>query len=1091
MLADILDRDTIADFVTVTAFAKGRAYQGQGRVTGLRISGDFLAIGANVLGSERLPYRVDIALVLKGGQLADIEGTCTCPMEYNCKHVAAVLLDALARPTAAKAGGPTVLTPAPPLPYEINAWLEKLGKSSRGDDYPPGVNQRLVYVLHPKARGAEMPRLGVSLRSIRLLKTGEFSGQETRPTLSGFDADRAPKFYRDADIDIAKRLALTYGYDGEFDVRAIDLVQRIVASGRAYWVKRGDQPLKWGAARPGRVEWRLAGAAGVRPYLMVEGAAAVNAEPPLYADEAEGVIGPVRTDLPDRTIYHLLSAPVIAKNLVSQVARSLGASLPPARAELLPAPPEPAVRIEEDPIPVLRLRLTKAPTYYYGQAEDLPLAHLSFRYGTAGIGLDEKAANPEIFHNGRIYTIVRRPGREKQALKRLTDAGFTEARRVHPYIGEAFRHDFKLPDAKAWLDFLNVRARDLRSQGFELHIDDNFPYGIAPSSGAFEADIDSSGIDWFELDIGINVEGRRLDVTSTLAELIRTPAFQPSVIQAMGAEESVYLPLPDGRHVAVTAERFLPLVLALHALSLNGTFVDVHGKIKLSRADVVPLAAFETEDFVFKGADNLRRMIGLLRAEGLQPQSPPAGFPATLRPYQAQGLAWLDLLRESGLGGILADDMGLGKTVQMLALLASEKSAGRQTGPSLIVAPTSLTTNWCNEAGRFAPDLSLLLLHGSARRQNFAEIARHDIVLTTYPLIARDHEVLLGHDWHMAVLDEAQTIKNPNATTTRWLRNLRARHRFCLTGTPMENHLGELWSLMSFVNPGFLGERTAFSRAWRTPIEKHGDTGRAAALARRVKPFLLRRTKGQVAADLPARSDIVERIELEGRQRDLYDSVRLSMAEKVRKAIKERGLARSHIIVLEALLKLRQVCCDPRLLKLDDGIERPSAKLDRLMQMIEELRSEGRRIIVFSQFTSMLALIQARCDEAGHDYSLLTGQTKDRRAAIEAFQGGARSLFLISLKAGGVGLNLTAADTVILYDPWWNPAVEAQAVDRAHRIGQDKAVFVYRMRTSGTIEEKMEDLKARKQALADGLFSPDGGIGAALTEADVAALLED
>jgi SNF2 family DNA or RNA helicase len=468
----------------------------------------------------------------------------------------------------------------------------------------------------------------------------------------------------------------------------------------------------------------------------------------------------------------------------------------------------------------------------------------------------------------------------------------------------------------------------------------------------------------------------------------------------------------------------------------------------------------------------------------------PPGFTATLRPYQAQGVTWLDLLRESGLGGVLADDMGLGKTVQILALLSLEKARGSLTEPALVVAPTSLMTNWFNEARKFAPELKVLVLHGAARKQNFESISRHDVVLTTYPLIARDQEVLLSREWHIAVLDEAQTIKNPNAATTRWLRGIKARHRFCLTGTPMENHLGELWSIMSFANPGFLGDKTAFGRQWRTPIERRGDTMRAAALAQRVKPFLLRRTKIEVATELPPKSEIVERIALEGSQRDLYDSIRLSMSDKVRKAIESRGLGKSHIIILEALLRLRQACCDPALLKLDDGIERPSAKLGRLMEMVSELLSEGRKIIVFSQFTSMLRLIERRFDANGIRYSVLTGETKDRKGAIDGFQGGPSDVFLISLKAGGVGLNLTAADTVIIFDPWWNPAVEEQAIDRAHRIGQDNAVFVYRLVAAGTIEEKMDELKARKRALADSLFDRAGSIGSAVTEEDVRALFE-
>ena len=449
------------------------------------------------------------------------------------------------------------------------------------------------------------------------------------------------------------------------------------------------------------------------------------------------------------------------------------------------------------------------------------------------------------------------------------------------------------------------------------------------------------------------------------------------------------------------------------------------------------------------------------------------------------------LLRESGLGGVLADDMGLGKTVQILALLALEKARGNLAEPVLIVAPTSLMTNWFNEAQKFAPDLKVLVLHGPDRKQHFAAIAQYDVVLTTYPLIARDREVLLTRDWHMAVLDEAQTVKNPNAATTRWLREVKARHRFCLTGTPMENHLGELWSIMSFVNPGYLGDKAAFSRQWRNPIEKRADRGRSAALAQRVKPFLLRRTKAEVVTELPAKSEIVERIALEGSQRDLYDSIRLSMSDKVRKAIagarprqEPHHPARSAAQAAPGLLRSRAPETRRR-------VERASAKLDRLMEMVLELLSEGRKIIVFSQFT-----VDARSGPTdasmpnGIRYSILTGETKDRKMRSTASRTAPSDVFLISLKAGGVGLNLTAADTVMIFDPWWNPAVEEQAIDRAHRIGQDKAVFVYRLVAAGTIEEKMDELKARKRALADSLFERDGQIASALTEEDVRSLFD-
>jgi SNF2 family DNA or RNA helicase len=393
------------------------------------------------------------------------------------------------------------------------------------------------------------------------------------------------------------------------------------------------------------------------------------------------------------------------------------------------------------------------------------------------------------------------------------------------------------------------------------------------------------------------------------------------------------------------------------------------------------------------------------------------------------------------------------------------------------------------EAARFAPALSVLALHGPERKQRFGDIADHDLVITTYPLLARDHETLSARSWHVVVLDEAQVIKNPDAITARLATRLEARQRLCLSGTPLENHLGELWSLFAFLAPGFLGDRESFRRRFRTPIEKRGDVERRALLARRVRPFILRRTKEEVVADLPPKTDIVERVEMEAAQRAVYDAIRLAMHSKVRQAIAEKGLARSSIIILDALLKLRQACCDPRLLKFSPGAAKAgSAKFDRLMEMIPELLAEKRRLLVFSQFTSMLALIEQTLDERDISRVVLTGDTRDRETPIRLFQSGEVPLFLVSLKAGGTGLNLTAADTVILYDPWWNPAVEDQASGRAHRIGQDKAVFVHRLVTLGTVEEKMEELKTRKRELVAGILDVERGATLALTEDDIEAL---
>jgi SNF2 family DNA or RNA helicase len=544
------------------------------------------------------------------------------------------------------------------------------------------------------------------------------------------------------------------------------------------------------------------------------------------------------------------------------------------------------------------------------------------------------------------------------------------------------------------------------------------------------------------------------------------------------------------RRIRVPAARIKPLAATLIDLFDGFPGGDT---LRLSRFDAPRLAALEdTSRWQFRGQHDILALADKLKAaQGIADIAPPAGLGLALRPYQKEGIAWLQFLREQQLSGILADDMGLGKTAQTLAHLLIEKEAGRLDRPALIVLPTSLIFNWKNEAARFAPGLSVLSLHGPERKSRFAEVPLHDVVLTTYPLLWRDAEELTRFSYHLLILDEAQTVKNARSQGAEAVRKIDARHRLCLTGTPLENHLGELWSQFDFLLPGFLGDSRLFARYWRTPIEKLGDRERRDLLARRIRPFILRRRKEDVAQELPPKTIIVRSVELEGAQRDLYETVRAAMDSKVREEIALRGFARSQIVILDALLKLRQVCCDPRLVRTQAAARvEERAKLDLLMAMIPELVDEGRRILVFSQFTSMLALIEAELDQAGIAYSLLTGDTSDREAAVRRFQDGEVPVFLISLKAGGVGLNLTAADTVIHYDPWWNPAVENQATDRAHRLGQDKPVFVYKLIVAGSIEEKILALQERKAELAAGILSDDRSVDVKFGSDDLAALFE-
>jgi SNF2 family DNA or RNA helicase len=443
-----------------------------------------------------------------------------------------------------------------------------------------------------------------------------------------------------------------------------------------------------------------------------------------------------------------------------------------------------------------------------------------------------------------------------------------------------------------------------------------------------------------------------------------------------------------------------------------------------------------------------------------------------LRPYQQQGLNWLQFLRQHQLAGILADDMGLGKTLQTLAHIQTEKDAGRLTHPALIVAPVSLLGNWQRETARFCPGLRTHIHHGLSRHGAMQALSETDIVFTPYSLLHRDRDLWMANEWHILVLDEAQNIKNANTHAAQVVGDIPAKHRLCLSGTPMENHLGELWSLFHFLMPGFLGSQKRFGELFRNPIERQGNSEKMDQLRKRITPFMLRRTKNVVASELPPKVETLLPVPLQGKQADLYETIRLGMEKTVRDALNAQGLAKSQITILDALLKLRQVCCDPRLLKLGAASQvQQSAKLAQLLDMLPEMVAEGRKILLFSQFTQMLSLIEQELPRLGIPWVKLTGQSKNRDALIDQFTSGQVPLFLISLKAGGVGLNLPQADTVIHYDPWWNPAVENQATDRAHRIGQTQSVWVVKLVAQGTIEERMLALQARKAQLAQDMYS--------------------
>jgi SNF2 family DNA or RNA helicase len=633
---------------------------------------------------------------------------------------------------------------------------------------------------------------------------------------------------------------------------------------------------------------------------------------------------------------------------------------------------------------------------------------------------------------------------------------------------------------KEWLMFLERALPALEAQGWQIQMDPSFELSVQ-SPDRWYVDLNETSGGTFKACVGFELSDRRINILPFLLEHLR------------GGKPLQYLQLDDGRRVAVSSERIELLTASLLELFDKEAVGENAESVEIPWIRAMELARFQTvENFSTQLPDALKlKADRLARVTDAPNVRKPKKLAADLRDYQRQGLNWMQLLRECGFGAVLADDMGLGKTVQALAHILVEKESGRMDAPCLIIAPTSVLYNWEAEAEKFAPSLNVHVSHGSDRADHFEKFADCDLIVTSYPLLARDGEELLKHRFHLLILDEAQFVRNHKTIAARIVRLFEAHQRIALTGTPMENNLDELWSLFSFVMPGLLGTHGVFRKVFRTPIEKAGNPIVRQVLARRIAPFILRRTKDEVARELPPKTEMVQYIELTQSQKELYETVRAGMEDRVREAVKEKGLSRSHIIVLDALLKMRQVCCHPQLLKLEAASAiAESAKLAALNEMLSEMIPEGRRVLIFSQFTSMLRLIEQTLTERNIDFVKITGQSQDRKTPVARFQAGEVPVFLISLKAGGTGLNLTAADTVIHFDPWWNPAAENQATDRAFRIGQDKPVFVYKLIASGTVEETILKMQARKKDLIDGLLGDQKKALAKWNEQDLAELFK-
>jgi SNF2 family DNA or RNA helicase len=651
----------------------------------------------------------------------------------------------------------------------------------------------------------------------------------------------------------------------------------------------------------------------------------------------------------------------------------------------------------------------------------------------------------------------------------------------------------------------------LRALGWKVEIASDYPFRVVDREPAWFANVtpvqgegsrrrarddeeaEAPRPDWFGLQLGIDLEGKRVNLLPALVELLeRANGKGLGELAQTTSRKCLALPVGDGLFLAIPAERARSILRVLAEL-YDGRAAN--GEVRFPHVRAGALLGLE-EAFEKDGSSLELEGDPRVRSWASALVSPPAievtsvtGLRAELRSYQLEGVAWLQNLRARDVGGVLADDMGLGKTLQTIAHISLEKEAGRlRDRPALIVAPTSLVMNWERELRKFAPDLRVLVIHGSARHNAYDGIRDADVVITSYPILCRDEERFAEWMFHLVILDEAQTIKNMKSRAHAAARSIDATHRLCLSGTPVENHLGELWALLDFVNPGLLGDELHFNRFYRVPIERMKNEERLLALRELVQPYILRRNKREVAKELPPKTEVMRPIELQGGQRELYESIRVAAHAEVRKIIRKKGLAASVVPVLGALTKLRQVCCDPRLVRMSQaGKIRESAKYNMFFELLDKQLAGGHRVLVFSQFTSMLGLLEMGLRERKVKYSILTGDTKDRAEAVDQFERGGAKVFLISLKAGGTGLTLTSADVVIHYDPWWNPAIQAQATDRAYRIGQKKPVISYQLFAAGSVEERILGLQRSKRHVADAILG-QGGTAGVLTEAELDVL---
>ena len=1070
----MIDEVLIREMVGTPAFLRARSYVSVGAVLSVEVT-DILEgrlVVGRVRGTSVRPYKVTVQLYDEPGGVEVSDGDCTCPIGFNCKHVAAVLIALNARSRRAEPKRPVWATALRPL-------LEPAAEASAHAEPAVALQFELVatpgrgttITMRPVLRGAKgrWIRTGIgwgnlAYHSARRAAPAAFRLLDEIVTLG---VPNARHYYTPTAVELHTfPSARLWAVLAEAAAAGLPLVRTGVGGGP---VLLAEEPACLSIDVSGD------GAAWLLRPVVTSGTVVLDpAALLLLGGPAHGVAwwepGPsgalrlARLEPPlTESVHALVTYRGGIEVPASDVPQFLREFYPSLRRRVtltsadgsvdLPTPEPPRLAVRAAYGPGLRVAVDWFWRYPFGDAtRDIPV-------GLLATGDHDRDTDAEAKLGLEAVAVA-------EALPALL-GGDPYAPRLAPHA------DLDGADALIGLAGVLVALRDL--PGFEVITGGDVP-ALRPATSVPVVTVGGSavGTDWFDLEVSVSVDGE-------------TVPF--GLLFAAVATDERYLVLPSGTYFPLDRPelaRLREVIAEARALAEPGRATARVSRFQVSMwDDLLGLGTPSAQAAAW--AESVRNIRGVSRAGDVEV---PASLQATLRPYQQAGFAWLAFLYAHGLGGVLADDMGLGKTLQTIALFCHAREAEPEGPPFLVVAPTSVVGNWVAELHRFAPHLKVAAISETEARRGrplWLEAGVADVVVTSYALLRLEYAAYADMRWAALVLDEAQAVKNHASKGFQCARALPAPVKLAVTGTPMENNLMELWAMFSIVAPGLLGDAKRFNAYYRLPVERQQDGELLEQLRRRIAPLLLRRRKEQVAAELPDKLEQVVSVDLAPKHRRIYDTLLARERQKVLGLLGD--VDRHRIEILRSLTLLRQAALDPSLVDpAHAGV--PATKLDVLMEQLTEVLAEGHRVLVFSQFTRFLARVKERLDGAGIAYCYLDGQTRHRAAVVRDFATGEAGVFLLSIKAGGVGLNLTEADYCILLDPWWNPATEAQAVDRAHRIGQTRTVMVYRLVSAGTIEEKVMALKEGKAKLVSSVLDGGGTSSAALSADDIRRLLD-